>query len=120
MNESTMSWITEFKTLHNNIRSEYNISLLERNDTLIELAKIQCYSMYNQNRVFHDNVIENGGQNILYTTDIEYYMKPMKILTKWMNHEEHRNNVLNKVYRCIGSYYIKGEDNRTYFVSNYN
>jgi uncharacterized protein YkwD len=119
MNQSTLSWILQFTQLHNQIRMNYSLPLLIINETLIDLAKLQCHEMYEQNRVFHNHVIVNGGQNILFSTDIDYYYNPQKILYQWFHDISHRNILLDPYFKNIGSFAVLGNQHN-YFVSNYN
>lgn len=122
--QSTMSWIYEIVKLHNIIRREYNISSFSFNHTLMDLAKTQCLEMYTEKKVFHDNVVLRGGQNILYTPNTNYYYYPEKLVNEWFNSIPHKYIMIDSVYQQIGSFAILGYDQENnqcnnYFVSNY-
>jgi uncharacterized protein YkwD len=120
MNESTLSWIYQVMKLHNLIRHNYSLPLFIFNQTLMDLAKLQCQEMYTQNKVFHDHVVLRGGQNILCSTNKGYYYFPQKLIDQWLNHLPHRNILLNPFYQHIGSFALLSDHNNNYFVSNYN
>ena len=98
--------------LHNSYRQNAKIKPLEYSKKLNDIAILHCNKMKQDNKLYHinPNFSENiafGGKNL--------FEKPDKLVELWFNHPPHKDNMMNKKFKYIGSSWIKDKDGKYYF-----
>lgn len=122
-------WRKQVLELTNIEREKNNLSPLNWDNSLAELAEIHCKDMIDRDFFSHNNPDGETPFDRMKKYGIEYFsageniaagqFSPQSVVESWMNSQGHRANILNPDFKSLGVAVVKGGTYGIYWAQEF-